>query len=143
MNRTLSTIIISVLAVVVSTAVSYRFGQSSQDATIRSLSEQIAVWKTIREADEIKHSVVLAFMRNMTLDEFQKEIGSVREATTKELPDGDKDKTHVFVHPGTQRRFLLRFEDGKLMGYHSGYGMDEALVAIEVDPIRWTVNRVD
>lgn len=104
----------------------YDFGQRSREPEIAFLNEHVAAWRTIVDVKEITNKVQDAFDRAMPFAEFEKEFGQLRPAVAADLPRKHQDKTHLFIDQKTGSVFQLRFEDGKLAGFHSSYGLDDA-----------------
>ncbi len=104
----------------------YDFGQRSREPEIAYLNEHVAAWRTIIDVKEITNRVEHAFDRAMPIAEFEKEFGPLQPAVATDLPKRHQDKTHIFTDEKTGSVFQLRFEDGKLAGFHSSYGLDEA-----------------
>ena len=70
---------------------------------------------------EVNNRIRMAFKANITIDEFQKDFGAVSDLEGVNAPKY-ANKTHRFFHKESQRTFLLRFEDGLLMGFGSNHG---------------------
>ena len=92
----------------------YKAGQNSQ----RQARYQERDMRTKAASElgiEVDNRVRMALQAHVTLAAFEEAFGPVTELT-----DGGKQehagKTHYYVHPGSQRTFYLRFQDGRLMG---------------------------
>lgn len=73
---------------------------------------------------EVNERVQMAFREGMTFAEFEKAFGPVMEL--REAAGSEHAKmTHAMFHEKSRRTFYLCFEDGKLVGFHSGHGIGE------------------
>ena len=115
----------------------YHLGQRSQRPYIAGMAEQVENWKMIYKAESAKQSVVMAFRDNMSIAEFENKFCAAQPVSgvgvsgeLRELIGSDDKHTHVFTDKRTGRVFRLRFENEKLVGYHSGYGLGEAANAV-------------
>lgn len=74
---------------------------------------------------EVSKRMSTSFKPNVTLDEFQKDFGPVSKL--EDLTDPKyAEKTHLFFHEKSQRKFYLRFDDnGLLVGSVSNHGSDD------------------
>ena len=101
------------------------------------MAEQVENWKMIYKAESAKQSVVMAFRDNMSIAEFENKFCAAQPVSgvgvsgeLRELIGSDDKHTHVFTDKRTGRVFRLRFENEKLVGYPSGYGLGEAANAV-------------
>lgn len=106
--------------------VGYYFGQRSREHEIESLHEHVAAWRTMLDVKEMTQKVADAFDRAMPIAQFEKEFGPIQPALAEDLPKNHQDKTHTFTDPKTGSVYELRFDDGKLASFHSGYGLGDA-----------------
>ncbi len=114
----------------------YSLGQRSQAPYISGMAGQIENWKMIYRAESAKQSVVMAFYDHITFDEFNEKFcltnggGVGANGEIQEITEKIDKYTHVFTDHRTGRAFRLRFENDKLMGYNSNYGLGQAKSAV-------------
>ena len=110
----------------------YSAGQRSQSPNIAGMAKQVENWKMIYRAERVKNCIVMAYRDHITLDEFTAAFCLPNRANNsafgkiREIVEKSNKHTHLFTDDETGRVFELTFVDGKLMGYHSGYGLGQA-----------------
>ncbi len=86
----------------------------------RKAKSEAAILIGTKENDRIR----AAQHAQIPIEEFQKMFGTVRELSAADT-EKESGMTHVYTDELSQREFLLRFEDGRLMGYHSSQSSSE------------------
>ena len=82
---------------------------------------------------EVSDRIRMSWKANITIDEFQKDFGPLSDLEGVTDPKY-ANKTHLFFHKESQRKFFLRFEDGLLMGCQSHGSSDiDTSVVLESD----------
>ena len=113
-----------------SAAIGYHMGQASMNPHLAAMQNQIESWKMIRRSDQALSEIKIAMRSNMSLEKFELEFGKVEPIAESDLPENITDKTHRYADAETKRVFYLKFGDEGLLGYKSGYSLNEAMDAV-------------
>jgi hypothetical protein len=127
LNWRFSTLLLVFLLAVVA---SYKFGERANRWRYAVKAHHTDVRHGLRLGEEVDKRVELATKNHISHVDFEKKFGPLtpidQDIDVKKLyPDARSDSTHIFLHRDSFRMFYLRFKEGVLLGYNSGFGVDD------------------
>ena len=107
------------VAVVLICLVSFQAGKRKEKC-LATNREQYAEKHTRKLlAQEALKTVKLAWRLHISQEQFSEYLGELEPLDRSKYPRADKH-THLYIHPGSEHSFFLRFTEEGLMGYSYG-----------------------